>query len=87
MIPFKTLKIRDYKDFCKRCERIYHDFWLFYAPFFSLRDYKNYLYNEIIFIENKKKNKTIADKCWEYLMGDVNRNDLYSILGDYFKSK
>lgn len=71
------LKIIDFKDFCIRCDEIYDLFWENFAPFFDIAEYRQYLLEKVFFSNNKIKQETVAGVVWEYLMGDILKEQLY----------
>lgn len=75
----KELKVFSFFDFCIRCEEIYNYFWDFYAPFFDIAIYRDYLLENVKFSENKEKQRGLAGICWEFLMNDINKKELYEI--------
>lgn len=76
----KELKITSFKDFCIRCEDLYDLFWEEFAPFFDIAIYRDYLLENVLFSPNFDRQEMLAGKCWEFLMGDIDRNDLYVVL-------
>lgn len=73
----RVLKIHNFFDFCIRCDEIYEYFWDFYAPFFDFAEYRDYLLYKVHFHDNKDKQEMYAGFCWEYLMGDILKSELY----------
>lgn len=76
----KVLKIHSFLDFCIRCEEIYEFFWEEFTPNFNIGIYRDYLLDEVVFSENEEKQRALAGICWEFLMGDIDRIQLYDIL-------
>lgn len=74
------LKLTDFKDFCIRCEEIYELFWEVFAPFFDITIYRDYLLYGVCFSNNKQRQETISGVAWEYLMGDINRDELIDFM-------
>lgn len=77
------LKIVDFKDFCMRCDEIYALFWDDFAPFFDIAKYRAYLLKKVKFSNKQNKQETIAGITWEYLMGDIDKEDLF----DFYKGR
>ena len=71
------LKILSFKDFCIRCEEVYDTFWEYFAPFFDIAIYRDYLLYDVKLSNNEDNQETLAEKAWEFLMGDINGEDLY----------
>lgn len=71
------LKVIDFKDFCIRCDEIYDLFWENFAPFFDIATYRYYLLNDVLFSTNENKQEAFAGIAWEYLMGDILKEQLY----------
>ena len=76
----RDLKVLSYKDFCIRCEELYDLFWDSFAPFFDIAIYRDYLLEEVEFAQNAEKQEMLAGQCWEFLMGDIDRSQLYIVL-------
>lgn len=76
----KNLRVFSFKDFCIRCEELYDLFWEYFAPFFDIAIYRDYLLEDVCFSNSKDKQEMLAGKCWEFLMGDIDKNDLYSLI-------
>lgn len=72
----KELKIHSFKDFCIRCEDIYFYFEEYYAPFFDIGIYRDYIYDKAPLSEKPAKQESYANVIWEYLMGDITIDDL-----------
>lgn len=64
------IKFDNFDDFYNRADEILSNFELVsLLPFFSLREYKNYVYG-------KNMASKYKDRIWEYLMGDIEKEDL-----------
>lgn len=73
------LKIEDFKDFCLRCDKIYDLFWGNFAPFFDIAIYRDYLLQEVTFAYSENNQTKLAGIAWEFLMGDIDQNELFYI--------
>ena len=83
---YGELKFETFKEFIDKAERIIELFNLSsFLPFFSLKEYKNYVYNEHKFSNDKTKDELAKDTIWQYLMSykyeEKNFNDLKSVYG------
>lgn len=90
-ILIKRIKFNNFADFCSRAYDIRETFgFLVDNKIITIREYKNYLYREKEFSNNRERDLLIKDKCWLWLMSykyePMDINDLYSLLGQ-FKSK
>lgn len=70
------LKILSFKDFCIRCDEVYDAFWEYFAPFFDITIYRDYLLEDTILARKPVRQEQLAGKIWEYLMGDLDRTRL-----------
>lgn len=87
----EKLKFETFTEFCNRADEIleYFKIAIEYSTF-SMIEYKNYIYKEHKFSNNRERDITAKEKCWEWLMTykyeDMNKNDLYSYLGQLRKN-
>lgn len=79
----KELKILSFKDFCIRCDEVYDAFWEYFAPFFDITIYRDYLLENVEFSNKSDKQDQLAGLAWEYLMGDIDREELFWSLACY----
>ena len=70
------LKILSFKDFCIRREEVYSTFWVEYAPFFDIAEYRDYLLEEVVLAKSNLMQTKLAGIIWEYLMGDIDDDEL-----------
>lgn len=88
----EKLKFETFGEFCRRADEILEYFKIaMMYPTFSMLEYKNYIYKQHKFSNNKERDIGAKDKCWEWLMTykyeDMNKNDLYSYLGQIRKDR
>lgn len=86
----ERLRFETFTEFCNRCEEIKKVFALMVEMnLIKLIDYKNYIYYEHTFSASTQRDMLAKDKCWEWLMSykyePMNKNDLYSVLGNLKK--
>ena len=79
IVPLE-LQIVDFKDFATRCEDIYFYFWDSFAPLNDIIIYRKYLLERVEFSKYEERQVKIAGIVWEYLMGDIDEDVIYSIL-------
>ena len=80
-IPIE-LKFYSFKDFCMRCEEIYDVFWEYYAPFFDIEEYRDYILFGVHLADRKIKQEQLAGNIWEFLMGDIDTDTLLCLLAN-----
>ena len=88
----KKLMFATFTEFCDRCDEILEYFKMaMMYPTFSMREYQNYIYKNHKFSMNTERDIGAKNKCWEWLMSykyeDMNKNDLYSTLGQLKKGQ
>ena len=86
------INFETYSEFCSNCDDILNDFTMASLfPTFNLKHYRDYVYLDHSFSDNKKTDEMVKDKIWEYLMSYkydyFNKNDLFSVLGMLKKGK
>ena len=74
---YKALEIISYRDFIIRCDEIYEVFWEDFVPNYDIAIYREYLLNSVMFSDKPERQETLAGRAWEYLMGDIDEEDLY----------
>ena len=82
----KQLMFETFTEFCNRADEILNAFKIaIIYPRFSVNEYKNYIYKQHKFSDNYERDMLAKDKCFEWLMSykyeDMEKNDLYSVLG------
>lgn len=75
----RELMVYSFKDFCIRCDDLYDFFWEHYAPFNDIAIYRDYLLFDVFFSKSEFRQEMFAGACWEYLMGDLNTQQLFDI--------
>ena len=82
----EKLYFKTFAEFCDRADEILEAFKIAVMfPTFSISEYKHYIYNQHKFSDNFERDMLAKDKCFEWLMSykyeQMNKNDLYSVLG------
>ena len=88
----EKLKFETFKEFCDRADEILSSFkTAIDYHLLSIKEYKNYIYNNHKFCDNEERDMLVKDKCWLWLMSykyePMLKNDLYSTLGWIGKDK
>lgn len=76
------LKLYSFKDFCIRHNEVYDAFWGYYAPFFDIAIYRDYLLYDVVFSDKPDRQRNIAGVIWEFLMGDLEEEELLDALSN-----
>ena len=88
----QKLLFETFTEFCERADEILEAFKIacMYSHF-SISEYKNYIYKQHKFSMNSERDMLAKDKCFEWLMSykyeQMNKNDLYCVLGFLKKGK
>lgn len=82
----EKLKFKTFTEFCERADEIKDIFAIMVeTKLIKLINYKNYIYYDHKFSEFESRDMLIKDKIWEWVMSYkyefMNKNDLYSVLG------